>query len=89
MKKDSKKGLKRKELMFAISGSLSHSEAVCFARTLRQDENHYLVKVWDNPNARTTAKKERYIVVRYPRKGENVIGAYAFWCGKEELEGVN
>jgi len=77
--------MKKKELMFAISGPLSHSEAVCFTRTLKQDEDHYLVEVSDNPNARTSAKKERYVVVRYPRKGENVIGAYAFWCGKEEL----
>jgi len=81
--------MKKKELMFAISNSLPHSEAVCFARTLNPDDPHYLVKVWDNPNARTTAKKERYVVVRYPRKGENVIGAYAFWCGKEDMEAIN
>ena len=85
MQKNSKKDMKKKELMFAISGSLSHSEAVCFARTLKQDEDHFLVKVWDNPQASTKAKKERYVVVRYPRKGENVVGAYAFWCGREEL----
>jgi hypothetical protein len=85
----SKKNAKRKELMFQISNSLSRSEAVCFARTLRQDEVHYIVKVFENEDARTTAKKERWVVVRYPRKGENITGAYVFWCGKEELLATN
>lgn len=88
MKKESKQKLNRKELMFQISNSLPESEAVCFARTLRQDEVHYIVKVFENPDARTTAKKVQYVVVRYPREGENITGAYAFWCGKEGLEKV-
>jgi len=85
MRNNSQKKMKKKELMFAISNAMSKSEAVCFARSLTVDEPKFLVRVWENANARTTAKKERYIVVRYPRKGENVIGGYAFWCGKEEL----
>ncbi|HTR81660.1 MAG TPA: hypothetical protein VMM58_08515 [Bacteroidota bacterium] len=80
--------MKKKELIFAISNAMGKSEAVCFARSLNGDEPKYLVKVWDNPNARTTAKKERYVVVCCPRKGENVIGAYVFWCGKEEMDAI-
>ena len=88
MQKHSPKNMKQKELMFQSSNAMSQSEAVCFARTLRQDEAHYLVKVFENPDPRTRAKKERCVVVRYPRKGENDIGAYAFWCGKSDLESI-
>lgn len=88
MKKETKPKLHNTELMFQISNALSESEAVCFARTLRQDEAHYHVKVFENPDARTTAKNERFVVVRYHRRGENIIGAYAFWCGKEKLRRI-
>ena len=88
MRNESRKKMKRKELMFCISNAMSKSEAVCFARSLRQDEKHYLAKVWENANARTEAKKERYVVLRYPRKGETIKGDYVYWAGKWERETI-
>ena len=79
---------KNKELMFQVSANLSEPEAVSFAKTLKPNERYYLVKVFDNPKASHLAKRERFVVVRNPRKGEIVQGGYAKFVDKRELRPV-
>jgi hypothetical protein len=78
----------KKELMWAISVSLSKPEAIQFARSLNGSDKYYLVKISENPKARHIAKRERFIVVRYRHKGETVPdGQATFACGNQ-LEDV-
>jgi hypothetical protein len=78
-----------KELMWAISVSLSKPEAISFARSLNGCSKYYLVKISENPKARHIAKRERFIVVRYPHNGENVNDGHAMFVGREELASVS
>jgi hypothetical protein len=58
--------------MFAISNSLSKSEAISFAKTINTDDKYYIVCVHRNPKVRHIEKLERYVIVRDLRKGEIV-----------------
>jgi hypothetical protein len=42
----------------------------------------------ENPNARHIAKRERYVVVRYPHNGEAVSNGHALFVCRRELEEV-
>ena len=77
-----------KQLMFAISNSLSKPEAISFAKTLDPNEKYYLVKVSENPKARHLAKRERYIITRDLRKGEIVPNGYALFVDGCRLQKV-
>jgi hypothetical protein len=77
----------KKELMWAVSVSLSKPEAICFARSLNGCSKYYLLKISENPKARHIAKRERYVVARYPHNGEAVSNGHAlFVCGSELKE---
>ena len=78
-----------KILMFAISNSLSKSEAISFARTMDGGDKWYITLVYENPNARHVEDRERWVVVRDVRKGEIVPNGYALFANKGELAGVN
>jgi hypothetical protein len=58
--------------MYAISKSLSKSEAIDFARTLDSSHIWYLALVHTNPKARNICKRERYVIVRDVKKGEKI-----------------
>ena len=62
--------------MFQVSCNLSEMEAIDFARTLRKDEEYYLLKVFENPKAKHYSKRERFVVLRELRDGENVYGTW-------------
>jgi hypothetical protein len=68
-----------KTLMFAISNSLSKSEAVSFARTMNGGDKYYVTCVFKNPKARHIEDRERWVVVRDVRKGEIVPNGYALF----------
>jgi hypothetical protein len=51
-------------------------EAIDFARTLRKDEEYYLLKAFENPNAKQYSKRERLVVLRDLRAGERVYGRW-------------
>jgi len=72
-----RKEVKKKELMWAISISLSKPEAIQFARSLNGCSKYYLLKISENPKARHIAKRERFIVVRHPHNGEVVDNGHA------------
>jgi hypothetical protein len=74
------------ELMVGISVSLSKPEAISFARSLPQWDKYYLVKISENPNARHIAKRERFIVCRYPHKDESVADGQAMFTEQNSLE---
>lgn len=65
-----------KQLMFCISNNLTKDEALEFASKLSKNEQYFLVKVFENPHEIHRAKREKYVVVRYPRPEEVVKGAY-------------
>ncbi len=65
-----------KQLMFCISNNLTKDEALEFASKLGKTEQYFLVKVFENPHEIHVAKREKYVVVRYPRQGEIVSGAF-------------
>ena len=75
----------KKELMCAVSVSLSKPEAICFTRSLDKNEKWYLVKISENPKARHIAKRERFVVVRYPHNGENVDDGHAMFVNSKQL----
>ena len=74
-----------KTLMFAISNSLSKSEAISFARTINGDDKWYITCVYENPKARHIEDRERWVVVRDVRKGEIVPNGYALFVEKALL----
>jgi hypothetical protein len=78
-----------KQLMYAISNSLSMPEAISFAQSLDKNEKWYIVKISESPNARHLAKRERYVVLRYPHNGETVRNGNAFCVGANALEGIS
>jgi hypothetical protein len=78
-----------KTLMFAISNSLSKSEAVSFAQTMNGGDKWYITKVFENPKARHIEDRERWVVVRDVRKGEIVPNGYALFVEKENLLNMN
>jgi hypothetical protein len=80
--------MKNKQLMFAISNSLSKSEAVSFAQTMNDGDKYHLICVHRNPNARHVEKRERYVIVRDVRKGEIVPNGHALFVENGELHAV-
>lgn len=78
----------KKQLMWAVSVSLSRPEAISFANTLDKNEDWYLVKVSENPKARHIGKRERFVVVRYPKDGEIVGDGHALFIMCSELVGI-
>jgi hypothetical protein len=78
-----------KTLMYAISNSLSKPEAISFAKTINTEDKYYIVCVHKNPKARHIEKRERYVVVRYLRKGEIVPNGYALFTDKHALQMVS
>jgi hypothetical protein len=62
-----------KTLMFAISNSLSKSEAISFARTMNGGDKWYITCVYKNPKARHIEDRERWVVIRDVRKGEQGV----------------
>jgi hypothetical protein len=80
----------KKELVWAISVSLSKPEAIQFARSLNGCDKYYLMKISENPKERHVAKRERFIVVRYPHKGEVVPDGHAVFVHRSKLAyGIN
>jgi hypothetical protein len=75
--------MEKKTLMYAISNSLSKSEAIRFAKTLDPNEKWYLACVHRNPKARHIAEREKYVIVRDVKKGEIVPNGYALFAGSE------
>ena len=73
------------ELMVGISVSLSKPEAISFARSLPQRDKYYLVKISENPNARHIAKRERFVVCRYPHDGEGVDDGHAMFTDSTQM----
>ena len=63
-------------MVFTISNNLTRQEAETFAQTPRSDEQYFLVKVFENPNEIHRSKREKFVVVRYPRDGEKICGGY-------------
>jgi hypothetical protein len=51
-------------------------------------DKYYLVKISENPKARHIAKRERYVVVRYPHNGEAVSNGHAMFVCGSELQGI-
>ncbi|MGA3287510.1 MAG: hypothetical protein ABSD46_08785 [Bacteroidota bacterium] len=80
--------MKNKTLMFAISNSLSKSEAISFARTMNGGDKWYITCVHRNPKDRHVEKRERYVVVRDVRKGEIVPNGYALFVENGEVQTV-
>ena len=78
-----------KTLMFAISNSLSKSEAISFAKTMNGGDKWYITKVYENHEARHIEDRERWVVVRDVRKGEIVANGYALFVDKKELSCAN
>jgi hypothetical protein len=78
-----------KTLMFAISNSLSKSEAISFAQTMNGGDKWYITKVFENPKARHIEDRERWVVVRDVRKGEIVPNGYALFVEKQNLLNTN
>jgi hypothetical protein len=74
----------QKQLMFAISNSLSKSEAISFAQTMNGGDKYYVTCVFTNPKARHIEDRERWVVVRDVRKGEIVPNGYALFTNKKE-----
>ena len=74
-----------KQLMYAISNSLSKPEAISFAKTINTEDKYYITCVHRNPKARHIEKRERYVVVRDLRKGEIVPNGYALFVDRHEL----
>jgi hypothetical protein len=75
----------QKQLMFAISNSLSKPEAVSFARTLDPADKYFLLKVSENKKARHLAKRERFIVIRDLHEKESVPNGNAVFTQKGGL----
>jgi len=75
----------KKQLMCAISVSLSKPEAIQFARSLDGSDKYFLVKISENPKARHIAKRERFIVVRHLHKGEVVPDGWTVFVTVDEL----
>jgi hypothetical protein len=75
-----------KTLMFAISYSLSKSEAISFAQTMNGGDKYYVTCVFKNPKARHIEDRERWVVVRDVRKGEIVPNGYALFVNSNELQ---
>jgi hypothetical protein len=73
------KDSENKVLMVGITVSLSKAEAISFARSLPQWDKYYLLKISENPEARHIAKRERFVVCRYPHCGESVSGGHAMF----------
>jgi hypothetical protein len=80
---------RNKQLMFAISNSLSKSEAISFARTMDGGDRWYITLVYENTKARHIEDRERWVVVRDLRKGEIVPNGYALFTDKRELHAVS
>ncbi|MBM4160971.1 MAG: hypothetical protein FJ217_07720 [Ignavibacteria bacterium] len=78
--------MEKKELMWAISVSLSKPEAIQFAKSLDGSDRYYLLKISENPKARHIAKRERFIVVRYPHNGKTVPNGHAVFVCVNELQ---
>ena len=78
-----------KTLMFAISNSLSKSEAISFAQTMNGGDKWYITLVYENPKARHIEDRERWVVVRDVRKGEIVPNGYALFVNRAELIQTN
>jgi hypothetical protein len=74
-----------KQLMYAISNSLSKPEAISFAQSLDPNEKYFLVKVSENPKARHLAKRERYVVVRNLHEKEIVPNGNALFAERQEV----
>jgi hypothetical protein len=81
--------MKNKILMFAISNSLSKSEAISFTQTTNGGDNYYVTCVFKNPKARHIEDRERWVVVRDVRKGEIVPSGYALFVENGGLEKVS
>lgn len=57
--------------VWVITGSLSRFDAINFAQSLPKDE-YYLLKISENSKARHIAKRERFVVCRFPHKDEKI-----------------
>jgi hypothetical protein len=78
-----------KQLMFAISNSLSKSEAISFAQTMNGGDKWYITCVYRNPKARHIEDRERWVVVRDVRKGEIVPNGYALFVNDWGMQRVD
>jgi hypothetical protein len=70
-----------KQLMYAISNSLSKPEAISFAKSINTEDKYYITCVHRNPKARHLEKRERFVVVRDLQKSEIVPNDYTFVYG--------
>jgi hypothetical protein len=77
-----------KTLMFAISNSLSKSEAVSFAQTMNGGDKWYVTCVFKNPKARHIEDRERWVIVRDVRKCEIVPNGHALFADRQALQQV-
>ena len=68
--------MKKREMLFGMSVAMSKEEAIHFKERLDPGEEYFLVKVSEHPRDRHLDRKERYVVVRPPKKGEWVPSAY-------------
>ncbi len=78
-----------KELMVGISVSLSKAEAISFARSLLHWDKYYQVKISENPEARHIAKRERFVVCRYPHNGEGVDDGHAMFVDSRQFTPIS
>ncbi|MGD1045709.1 MAG: hypothetical protein ABR936_10340 [Bacteroidota bacterium] len=74
-----------KQLMFAVSIAMPKNEAYCFGQSMTGDDNFYIYKAGENPNARDAQRRERWVVIRPPRKNEIIKGDHALWAEKSKL----
>lgn len=79
----------KKQLMVAISNSLSESEAVSFSKTMNGRDKWYIACVHQNPRARYLEDRKRFVVVRDVRKGEIVPQGYSLFVDRWELQEIN
>ena len=77
--------LLQKQLMFVVSVSMPKNEAYCFGRSMTGDDNFYIYKIGENPKARDSQRREKWVVARPLRKDEIVKGDYALWAEKNKL----
>jgi hypothetical protein len=72
-------------MVWLISANLSRVEAINFAKSFPRDD-YYLLKTHENPKARHIAKRERYVVCRFPHKDEKIPEGSAREVEMQKLE---
>jgi hypothetical protein len=75
--------------MFAISVAMPKNEAYCFGKSMNGDDNYYIYKTGENLRARDARRREKWIVIRPPRKGEIITGNHALWIEKYKVIPIN